>query len=201
MKKIKYIIGLIAIFSFTVNAQKDNKLYRISSATEPTPFTTGYRNIQGDTVIPVGKYVSCISPIFDRIAIVSVKGRPGFFAIDRKEKVLFEIFILDNEPDPIQEGLFRILEGNKIGYANMNGEIVINPRFDSASPFKDGFAAICIGCTVEKEYEITKKVGGKWGLINKNGLFVIKPEYESISKWRNKKATVKKNGIWSEVEF
>jgi hypothetical protein len=40
----------------------------------------------------------CRSKTFDKIAIVTFKNLRGDYAIDRKEKVLFEVLISDLEP-------------------------------------------------------------------------------------------------------
>ena len=67
----------------------------------------GYKNSNGDIVIPQGKYERCFTDTFKTYAIV-VKPNGGFIAIDRQEKVLYGIFSFDNGPDYTSEGLFRI---------------------------------------------------------------------------------------------
>ena len=78
----------------------------------------GYKNQNGDTVIPARKYLRCFTDTFKTYAIV-VKPNSGFIAIDRKETVLYEVFSVDNGPDEPSEGLFRIIVDNKIGYADL----------------------------------------------------------------------------------
>ena len=51
-----------------------------------------------------------------------------FVAIDRQQKVLYNVFPFDNGPDYASDGLFRILKNNKIGYADeLTGKVIINP--------------------------------------------------------------------------
>ncbi|MBZ0242831.1 MAG: WG repeat-containing protein, partial [Bacteroidales bacterium] len=111
-------------------------------------------------------------------------GINGIFAIDRNEKKLFSVYIIDNGPDEIKSGLFRITENDKIGFADFNGDIIIKPKYEFVFPFVGGIAPFCEGCyllsdTVTHEY--TYYAGGKWGLINRQGIIVYKPQFDSIS--------------------
>lgn len=175
---------------FCANAQ-NKVLFRISSSIELEPYTTGYVNVAGDTVIPIGKYVYCYSKTFDKIAIVTIDN--GAVAIDRKENVLFEVVISDTKPDEVSEGLFRIKKNEKIGFANMQGETVIKPQFDIAMPFSNGYSAICIGGKSQIEDEHSINVGGKWGYINKSGKLVVQPIYDRAWSVKDGKAFVEKN--------
>ena len=53
--------------------------------------------------------------------------------------------------------------GDKWGYINPGGEVVIKPQFDDTMMFSDGLAAI--------------KISDKWGYINPGGEVVIKPQF------------------------
>ena len=59
--------------------------------------------------------------------------------------------------------LARVVIGDKWGYINQEGEIVINPQFDFASFFSEGLARVVIG--------------GKNGYINQEGEIVINPQF------------------------
>ncbi|MEE8043841.1 MAG: WG repeat-containing protein [Thermodesulfobacteriota bacterium] len=51
--------------------------------------------------------------------------------------------------------------GNKWGFVNKKGEIVIEPQFENAVSFSGGLAIVELG-------------GGKWGYIDKKGKLVWK---------------------------
>jgi len=58
-----------------------------------------------------------------------------------------KLFIIDNVPDALSEGLFRIIRNNQIGYADaVTGEIVIKPRFACAFPLENGTAKVSDSC-------------------------------------------------------
>jgi hypothetical protein len=203
VKIIRTISAIITSFLWGIlctNAQ-DNILYKVSTAIEMIPFTEGYINNSGDTIIPVGKYAYCFTEKFDKIAFVGIKGLPGIYAIDRNENVLFRIRSFDNGPDPFNNGLFRIIENNKTGFANMNGEIIIQPQFDEATPFNNGFAAICFGGKNEKNGDYTFRVGGKWGVINTAGREILPPVYNRILFQENGNVRVQKDGEWQTIDI
>lgn len=129
----------------------------------------GYKNSKGDIVIPLGKYERCFTDTFKTYAIV-VKPNGGFIAIDRQENVLYGIFSFDNGPDYTSEGLFRILENNKIGYADsITGKVVIKPQFDCAWPFENGVAEVSTDCKTQSEGEHNLWVSDHWFYIDKTG--------------------------------
>ena len=196
-KKIKIISIIIFLLSgITGIKAQDNVLIRISTSKELEPFTEGYINSSGDTIIPIGKYIYCFTEKFDKIAFVGIKGLPGFYAIDRNENILFRIHTYDNGPDPLNDGLFRIIKNNKTGFANMDGQIIIQPQFDFALPFRDSFAVVCVGGRDEKDGEYSMRVGGKWGLINTSGKEILEPAYDDIQILEDGKIRVKKDGEW-----
>ncbi|MEJ0032807.1 MAG: WG repeat-containing protein [Bacteroidota bacterium] len=125
---------------------------------------------------PMGKYAICYTDTFRTFAIVLMKG--GFFGIDKKEKILFEVYPFDNGPDPVEGGLFRIRQNDLIGFANIEGKIVIRPRFNAVLTFRNNLAPFCEGCTLKGDGEHKSWVGGKWGAIDKRGNVVIEPAYD-----------------------
>ncbi|WP_301423996.1 WG repeat-containing protein, partial [Bacteroides caecimuris] len=140
----------------------------------------GYVDSNGEIVIPAGKYADIFTAEFDKVAIVKIKGKKEFYAIDRNEKVLFQVFNFGMGPDIISNGLFRIIENGKIGFANMNGEIVIKPRFQFVYPFQEnGFAIFCENGTWSMLDKYIPVIKGKWGAINRQGVIVIPATYDS----------------------
>lgn len=135
----------------------------------------GYKNRNGEIVIPLGKYLRCFTDTFKTYAIV-VKQNSGFIAIDRQENVLYDVFPFDNAPDEPSEGLFRILVDKKIGYADsLTGQVAIKPQFDCAWPFENGVAEVSTDCKTRTEGEHSSWIGNHWFYIDKSGNRVEKP--------------------------
>lgn len=132
-----------------------------------------YVNAKGDTVIPFGKYQMCYTDKFYKFAIVCSREK-GLVGIDRNEHVLFNIFVFDNGPDYPSNGLFRIIKDGKIGYANTRGQVVIQPQFDGAYPFKNGKAQVGKGCETRSDGEHHYWAGGQWFTIDKKGNVIKK---------------------------
>jgi WG containing repeat len=191
MNSIKFLSFIVAIFCFgqTCVAQDD---YWLRVADEKTD-TYGYVDRAGDVKIPLDKYLTCYTDTFRNFAIVSVRNF-GFAGINRSEKVLFKVYPFDNGPDEPSEGLFRIIKGDLIGFANMNGEVLISPKFAAVGPFSGEYAMYCRGCHVESDGEHEAWVGGKWGFIDKKGRVAIKPIYDDVSSFKNGKSQVKLDG-------
>lgn len=99
----------------------------------------------------------------------------GFAAIDSTGAFLFEVFPYDNGPDYPSDGLIRIQDNGKVGYANLDGKIVIPPSFECAYPFKNGVAIICEGGTLIRKGEHNIWKEARWGAIDKAGTIIVEP--------------------------
>ena len=169
--KIRIFIswGLIALGIFTLYASlglKDKVLIKITN--EHSTLATGYINLDGDTIIPLGKYKYCYSDTISDFGIVMTKENK-LIGIDLKERELFEVVSLNSTPDLPSEGLFRIKRKGKIGFANDEGVIVINPKFKCAQPFKDGKAKVCNNCSIKNNGEFNELKMKNAFYINKKG--------------------------------
>jgi hypothetical protein len=87
-----------------------------------------------------------------------------FIGIDRNDSLILKPYMYDNGPDYLEEGLFRFVENNKIGFANENGEKIIVAKYDFATPFENGLSEYYIGgekiyLNGETEKEIIEKSG------------------------------------------
>ena len=134
----------------------------------------GYKKQNGDIAIPLGKYSFCFTDTFRTFAIVA-KPELGFVAIDRQENVLYKVFPFDNGPDNSSNGFFRIIENNKIGFADSaTGKIIIKPQFDCAFPFENGLAKVSTNCNIQQEGEHYRWVSDNWYYIDKSGKKVDK---------------------------
>lgn len=136
----------------------------------------GYKNRQGQVKIPLGKYPICYTDTFRLYAIV-LKPGAGFVAINRQEKVLCNVFPFDNGPDYVVNGLFRIVEHGKIGYADAKtGKVVIRPQFACAWPFEKGVAKVSNACKTVQEGEHSTWQSNGWYYINKKGGRLVSPK-------------------------
>jgi hypothetical protein len=70
----------------------------------------------------------------------------------------------------IDLSLIPYRQGDKWGYANPEGKIVITPKFNEANWFSEGYAAV--------------KSGSKYGYINKAGTLVIPARYTVAKSFR-----------------
>lgn len=171
MKNILCLFILIIIGS--CNSKQDNYLVRFYLG-DPhelgTPF--GYLNEKGDTIIPANTYYHSYTDTIRDIGMVFKDGK--IFAINKTNTKLFEVFRLDYEPDEVQNGLFRIVENGKIGYADTLGNIIIKPRFKCAFPFNGERAKVSDSCTTIKDSEHSVWKSEHWYYISKQGKRVEK---------------------------
>lgn len=161
----------ISLFIATIgfSQQTDNYLIKIHEGKyDERGVNTAYINSNGDTIIPYNKYFYCFTDTLKYFAIV-IDYNTKCIAIDKNENVLFEVFWCDNGPDYFSEGLFRIKEKGKIGYANEKGEIVILPQFECAFPFDNGIAKVSFECSTQQDFEHSKWISNNWFFIDKNG--------------------------------
>ncbi|VAV86045.1 hypothetical protein MNBD_BACTEROID02-1290 [hydrothermal vent metagenome] len=168
MKKIFYYLSILLIYS-SCNESKSNYLIKIIVGEfdeHGTP--SGYINKEGDTIIPIGKYFYCYTDTIRDFGMVIKKGGP-IIGIDKNDNELFEVYNFDNGPDYIKGGLFRIIKNDLIGYANINGEIIIEPAYKCAFPFENGKAKVSNICTKKRIGEHSYWESNKWFYINKKG--------------------------------
>ena len=164
------LLTLSSIWNISFGQKSHDFLQRIVDTSRDE---YGYINTKGDTVIPIGKYAICYTDKFYKFAIVSLRDR-GIVGIDRKETILFNVYPFDNGPDYPSNGLFRIIMEGKIGYADENGDIIIQPQFDCAYPFEHGKAKVGNGCKTKSDGEHSWWTEGKWFTIDKKGNVINK---------------------------
>lgn len=119
------------------------------------------------------------------------------------------------------ETLHPVLLNGKWGYINTSGNMVIEPDFDEARAFSDGFAAVRQGTNWGYVSENTKTLaipvsfsvagdfsgelapaqrpGQSYGFINTSGDFVIAPEFDFAGAFSEGLAAVRSDGLWGYV--
>jgi|GEM_PF-3342147 len=76
---------------------------------------------------------------------------------------------------------------NKWGYTDMDGDVMIEVRFDSVTVFEGSVARVSLN--------------GKWGYVNKEDSIVLDLRYDSVAECKNDMAKVKLNNKWSWVRI
>lgn len=178
-----YVISIVLLlYCLTLFAQ-DYKLHKYYPNLIKDESLAGFVDVNGKTIIPAGKYADIFTDVFDKIAFVAIKGKQGVYAIDRNEQILFQVYNGEVFPDKIINGLFRIIENDKTGFANMDGQIVIKPQYKFVYPFqKNGYAIFCedgVWTKLDNEHLVLK---GKWGVIDRKGAVIISPVYDGGSE-------------------
>ena len=109
-------------------------------------------------------------------------GKLGFINVSGRKVIEPQFdFSLDSYLDyPVfSDGLAAIKIGEKWGYIDTLGNVVIPAEFDFAGNFNNGFAEVNIGGTIEVGRVLgvfNTVLGGRWGLINKTGDYIFPPK-------------------------
>ncbi|MBR8829344.1 MAG: WG repeat-containing protein [Gomphosphaeria aponina SAG 52.96 = DSM 107014] len=67
---------------------------------------------------------------------------------------------------PKRQGLKLVEIGDKYGYIDNNGQLIIGLHFEKGRHFSEGLAGV--------------KLGNKWGYIDKNGRWIIPPQFSQV---------------------
>lgn len=128
---------------------------------------------------------------------------------------------LKGDDNEIEASLHPVLLNGKWGYINSTGNMEIEPLFDEAREFSDGFAAVRNGTTWGYVSEETMELfiptrfsvagdfsgdlapaqlpGQLYGFINTSGDFAIAPQYDFASAFSEELAAVRSDGLWGFV--
>ncbi len=171
----KTLIILVLFFSFQ-NAfpQLYSSIKKTSKGIDLYGYTDGKGNIKIER-----KYPLIFTDTLNTIAFV-INRNYELIAIDSTGQKLFNVYKFDNGPDYISEGLFRITKKNKVGYADIQGNIIIEPVYFAASPFKNNIAKVTKQGVKKKDWEYTIIKNAKWGIINKQGELIVPFFYDEI---------------------
>ena len=96
----------------------------------------------------------------DRFSAADKSGKYHFYDDSLKQ---IGDFSCDGLDIPSEDGLTAFKKGNKWGFVDSKGKVVIEPQYEGARSFANGLAGVC--------------VDGKWGFINKDNKIVIKCSY------------------------
>ncbi len=73
-----------------------------------------------------------------------------------------------------------------VGFIDKTGAFAIEPRFEGALDFSNGYAGV--------------RIDGKWGYIDRSGAVVIAPQFDEVWQFREGLAAVKLDGKWGFVD-
>jgi hypothetical protein len=154
----------------------------------------GFKDAKGSIVLPA-RYTYTYSDTFSRKVAIVIDSVDGPSVIDKTGKKVLSPFIYDNGPDYVVEDVFRVVDANKkMGFSDLDGNIVIPVKYDFVSEFKEGLACFGSGYTLKQEGEISMMKGGKWGFIDHKGDTVIKPIYGEMGEFEDGRCSLKKDG-------
>lgn len=124
------------------------------------------------------------------------------------------------EPNPSkQKGagpLFKIHYGDKWGFMDRRGHVVIRPQFESVGDFFDGLALVgkedkycfidesgrtVIPCRFDAAGRFSQglapvRIGRLWGYINRLGQFVVQPRFQGAAEFRDGMGRIE---IWARI--
>jgi hypothetical protein len=104
---------------------------------------------------------------------------------EKTDKELFEEILNDPRVNSKEVGeregikYFQVEKNGKTGFRDLDGKIVIEPIYDMAEMFSEGFSAV--------------QVGDKWGLIDESGKYIIEPKFEYLGSVHNGLASYRVN--------
>ncbi|PRY87975.1 WG repeat-containing protein [Mongoliibacter ruber] len=81
---------------------------------------------------------------------------------------------------PGREGMYPAMKDGKLGYVDALGKWAIEPKFEDAQKFNEGFAAV--------------KSGNQWGFINRNGEWIASPQFDQGGEFKRGLAMVRLSG-------
>jgi len=174
----------------------------------------GYANQKGEIIIPP-KYSKCykFSPE-GWAAVYNQDERQYFFINPKGENLNTEVkgFKLKDgfgfDVEGFKSGLAMIKVGEKWGYMNAEGKMVIPAKYDDANDFNDGFASAKVGekyfvlDAKGKEYAVDaagvndirafneglapiRTTDKKFGFVGGDGKVVIQPQYQTVGYFKN----------------
>lgn len=133
-----------------------------------------YVDAQNDTIVPFGKFAYFGTDTMQYYANVILHPNDSTYGrtvgIDRYGNILFDLVMFDNGPDYFREGLTRVKQNGKMGFANNKGEIVIPCQYDYARGFHNGKAEVTYEASKYFDLDEHMQVeSDAWFTINKKG--------------------------------
>ncbi|PTL37802.1 WG repeat-containing protein [Alkalicoccus saliphilus] len=140
----------------------------------------GYMNREGELIIEA--VYDQAAPFSEELANVTLNGRSQF--IDRQGNTAFECEIFQCT-ESFKEGLTVIEQDGRYGFADDNGEVVIDPAYDDVENFSDNLALV--------EHR------SQFGFIDQTGSVEIPIEYEEAHSFSGGMALVRDSSNYGYI--
>ncbi|SFB08156.1 MULTISPECIES: WG repeat-containing protein [unclassified Bacillus (in: firmicutes)] len=127
----------------------------------------GYLNRQGREVIPL-QFETAYDFKNQKALVKRQDGKYALIGLTGKELAVYDYEYVGNLGDGLLA--FQKKAGEKFGYMDEQGMVVIQPQFTGAQPFSKGRAVV----NTAEDYQ------NMYGLINREGKFVFHPKYNEI---------------------
>jgi hypothetical protein len=82
-------------------------------------------------------------------------------------------------------GLAKVSKGNKSGFVNKKGVLIVPLTYDEVLTFQEGMAAV--------------RINNKWGYLDSTGAVVTEPQFEDAGSFYDSLAAVKKQGKYGYI--
>ncbi len=217
-KKLQLLFVLVASSTFTSFSQ--TYLTQVKPAGSKT---WGYANQKGELVI-AAQYAKCYKFSPEGLAAIYDQEEKQYHFINPKNERLAtetkSYKLRDGmgfDVEGFMGGLALIRVGEKWGYMDVSGKLVISAKYDDANDFTDGHAAVKTGTTyfiIDKKGTETavegtgivdikdfteglapyKTADKKTGFIGTDGKIAIPAQYESVGYFKNGLAWAKQPG-------
>lgn len=128
------------------------------------------------------------------VAVVAVLASCRGKSKERSDKEIFEDVLNDPRVNSREVGeregieLFQVMENGKTGFRDLDGNVVIEPKYESAEMFSEGLSAVTL----------TEK--GLTGYINTKGEMVIPPTFEYAGSFGNGLAPYRANDLYGFID-
>lgn len=108
--------------------------------------------------------VLSLNGYYDVDGVILAAEKEGKYSIYDSDWEKVSDFTCDDMDVCTNDKLIAFKSGDKWGYVDAEGEVVIKPQYSDAKSFSNGLAAVC--------------VDGKWGFIDKNNEIVIECQFK-----------------------
>src|SRR5256886_7120849 len=104
-------------------------------------------------------------------------------------------------PGEFAEGLAAVQVGEKWGFVDTTGRVVIEPQFDGVYGVPGGVDYQLRGFSeVRHPVAIGHPPSQKWGYVDRTGRLVVPPQFERAAAFSEGLAPVKQGGKWGYID-